>query len=105
MYKLKFIPEVYDDIKIAYDWYESQRIGLGEDFLLALEESYSKISRTPRVYQIIHKIVRRKLLRRFPYGVFFVLQDDEVIVIAIMHTRRQPNEWRSRGLDLLEKLD
>jgi len=53
----------------------------------------------------MHKIVRRKLLRRFPYGVFFVLQDDEVIVIAIMHTRRQPNEWRSRGLDLLEKLD
>ena len=96
MYKLKFIPEVYDDIKIAYDWYESQRIGLGEDFLLALEESYSKISRMPRVYQIMHKIVRRKLLRRFPYGVFFILQDDEVIVIAIMHTRRKPSTWTAR---------
>jgi len=96
MFKLKLKQEVYDDIKVAYDWYESQRIGLREDFLLTLEESYSKITRTPKIYQLIHKIVRRKLLRRFPYGVFFVLRDDEVIVIAIMHTKRKPSDWNAR---------
>ena len=96
MYTLKFKPEVYNDIKVAYDWYESQRIGLGEDFLLTLEESYSKITRTPKVYQLIYKTVRRKLLRRFPYGVFFVLKDDEIIIIAIMHTRRKPSDWNER---------
>ena len=79
MYNLKFKPEVYNDIKVAYDWYESQRIGLGEDFLLTLEESYSKIKRTSKVYQLIYKIVRRKLLRRFPYGIFFVIT--ELIVL------------------------
>jgi len=96
MYNLKFKPEVYNDIKVAYDWYESQRIGLGEDFLLTLEESYSKITRTPKIYQLIYKIVRRKLLRRFPYGIFFVLRDDEIIIIAIMHTRRKPSDWNER---------
>ncbi len=96
MHKLKFKPEVYDDIKTAYDWYESQRTGLGEDFLLTLEESYSKITRTPKVYQRIYKIARRKLVHRFPYGVFFVLRDDDVIVIAIMHTRRKPSDWGER---------
>ncbi|HIP61132.1 MAG TPA: type II toxin-antitoxin system RelE/ParE family toxin [Sulfurovum sp.] len=96
MHNLKFKPEVYNDIKIAYDWYESQRIGLGEDFLLTLEESYAKIARTPKVYQLIYKTVRRKLVRRFPYGVFFVLRDDEVIVVAIMHTRREPSDWNER---------
>ena len=96
MYNLKFKPEVYNDIKAAYDWYESQRIGLGEDFLLTLEESYSKITRTPKVYQLIYKTVRRKLLRRFPYGVFFVLKDDEIIIIAIMHTRRKLSDWNER---------
>ena len=96
MYTLQFKPEVYNDIKVAYDWYESQRIGLGEDFLLTLEESYSKITRTPKVYQLIYKTVRRKLLRRFPYGVFFVLKDDEIIIIAIMHTRRKPSDWNER---------
>jgi len=96
MYQLKLKPEVYTDIKVAYDWYESQRVGLGEDFLLTLEESYSKITRTPKVYQLIYKIVRRKLLRRFPYGVFFVLKNDEIIVIAIMHTRTNPSDWNER---------
>ena len=96
MYTLKLKPEVYNDIKIAYDWYESQRIGLGEDFLLTLEESYSKITRTPKIYQLIYKTVRRKLLRRFPYGLFFVLRGDEVIIIAVMHTRRKPSDWNER---------
>ena len=93
MYTLSFKPEVYDDIKNAYQWYESQCVGLGEDFLLTLEESYAKITGTPKLYQDIYKNVRRKLVRRFPYGIFFVLRDNEVIVIAIMHTRRKPSDW------------
>jgi len=96
MYTLTLKPEVYNDIKIAYDWYESQRIGLGEDFLLTLEESYSKITRTPKIYQPIYKTVRSKLLRRFPYGLFFVLRGNEVIIIAVMHTRRKPSDWNER---------
>ncbi len=60
MYIITFKSEVYDDIKVAYDWYESQRVGLGEDFLLTLEESYAKIVKTPKLYQKIYRSVRRK---------------------------------------------
>lgn len=96
MTTLEFKPEVYDDIKTAYDWYESQRIGLGEDFLLSLEESYAKITRDPKVYQVLHKSARRKLVRRFPYGIFFTLRENKIIVIAIMHTKRNPINWNKR---------
>ena len=96
MYNLAFKPEVYDDIKTAYDWYESQRVGLGEDFLLTLEDSYAKITRTPKLYQDIHKNVRRKLVRRFPYGLFFVLRGNSVIVLAVLHTKREPLVWQDR---------
>jgi len=51
MYAIAFKTEVYDDIKTAYDWYESRSVGLGEDFLLTLEESYAKIIRTPKLYK------------------------------------------------------
>jgi hypothetical protein len=47
MYKIAFRPEVYHDIKTAYDWYETQRKGLGEDFMLTLDESFSMIARDP----------------------------------------------------------
>lgn len=49
MYTIEFKLEVYEDVKVAYDWYESQRIGLGEDFLLTLEESDVKILRNPKI--------------------------------------------------------
>lgn len=96
MYRLTFKPEVYYDIKTAYDWYETQRAGLGEDFLLTLEESYAKITRNPKLYQDIYKSVKRKLVRRFPYGIFFVLREDMIIVLAVLHTKREPQEWHGR---------
>ena len=97
MYTIEFKPEVYDDIKVAYDWYESQRVGLGEDFLLTLEESYAKIVRMPKLYQLIYETVRRKLVRRFPYGVFFTLRGDKIIVIAVLHTKSNPVTWNERA--------
>ena len=96
MYRLVFRPEVYDDVKTAYDWYETQRVGLGEDFLLMLEASYATITRTPKAYQKIHLSVRRKLVRRFPYGIFFVIKKEVVIVLALLHTKREPQKWEER---------
>ena len=98
MYALSFKEEVFFDIKVAYDWYEKQRVGLGEDFLLSLEASYANIVRDPQIYQNIYKSVRRKLIGRFPYAVFFVLDEErkQIIVIAVMHTKRNPNNWTKR---------
>jgi len=96
VYTLEFKPEVYDDIKVAYDWYEEQRVGLGEDFLLTLEASYAKITRTPKAYQVLYKNVRRKLTRRFPYGVFFIIDNQKIVIIAIMHTKRNLSDWTQR---------
>ena len=98
MYTLAFKEEVYSDIKVSYDWYEKQQIGLGEDFLRSLESSYSQISREPKVYQNIYKLVRRKLINRFPYALFFVLNEKKksITIIAVMHTKRNPNSWTKR---------
>ena len=96
MFTLHFKPQVYDDIQIVHDWYEEQRIGLGEDFLLALEESYAKIRQTPKIYQVIYKHIRRNLVRKFPYGIFFIIEEDKIIVIAVLHTKRKPSDWITR---------
>ncbi len=54
-------PEAESDIKDAYQWYEAQRKGLGESFLLCIEEALSRASRNPDIYSIVHKNVRRVL--------------------------------------------
>ena len=89
-------PEAEADIGDAYKWYESQRKGLGESFLLCIEESLARISRKPSIYRLVHENVRRILIHRFPFGIFFVEEDDRVVIIAVLHARRNPKAWKKR---------
>ena len=56
--------EAEADINDAYQWYESQRKGLGESFLLCIEEALSRVSRTPLIYAIVYNNIRRVLIHR-----------------------------------------
>lgn len=61
-------PIALKEIEEAWQWYESRREGLGNDFVLCVEESLEKISRNPKLYPTVHKEIRRALIRRFPYA-------------------------------------
>jgi toxin ParE1/3/4 len=89
-------PDAERDIAEAYRWYEEQRIGLGADFLLCVEEGLAKIQRAPEAYPVVHKNVRRLLIKRFPYGIFYAVEQPVIIVLAVFHERRDPTAWRSR---------
>lgn len=89
-------PEAESDIEDAYLWYESQRKGLGESFLLCIEEALSRASRNPTICSVVYKKVRRVLIRRFPFGVFFIVSETSISVLAVLHARRDPKAWKSR---------
>jgi len=89
-------PEAEADIASAYDWYERQRAGLGDDFELCLEAGLQSIEQRPKIYQKIYRSVRRAMIQRFPYLVFFVERPKEVIVIAVLHVRQSPETWQKR---------
>ena len=93
---LVFHPEVQAEVDDAYRWYEQQRPGLGDDFLAALEVVYRRLEQTPKMHQMIYQDVRRALMRRFPYGIFYRVQIDRVEVIAVQDCRRDPARWQSR---------
>ncbi|MCF6280924.1 MAG: type II toxin-antitoxin system RelE/ParE family toxin [Candidatus Polarisedimenticolaceae bacterium] len=88
--------EAESDIKDAYEWYEAQRKGLGENFLLCIEEALSRASRHPAMYSIVYKGVHRVLIHRFPFGVFFIEGKESISVLAVLHARRNPKEWKNR---------
>lgn len=88
--------EAERDLAEAHDWYESKVTGLGSDFLLRVDAALSSILRTPKTYPLVHKEVRRALTRRFPYGVFYLVEEARIVVIAVMHARRDPEAWRRR---------
>lgn len=85
------------DITETFNYYESKRLGLGYDFLLCIEESFSKIERNALQYQLVHKGLRRCLVHRFPYAVFYFVDDNDVIVTAVIHAHRDPTSWDERA--------
>lgn len=84
------------DVLDAALWYEQRSPGLGAEFLRALDATLSDIATMPERYPLVRGKARRALLRRFPYGVYFVVTPDLVGVIACMHARRDPRRWRER---------
>ena len=89
-------PEAEAEIAEAYDWYEARSPGLGADFLLSIEAALQAAARNPRRFPVLHKGVRRGLTKRFPYQVFFLDDDQRVVVLAVFHAKRNPERWRNR---------
>ena len=78
------------------EWYEEQRSGLSLEFRSALDQTLSAIDNNPELYARVYRDLRRALLRRFPYGVFYMQRAEGVIVAAVLHTSRSPELWRAR---------
>lgn len=95
-YKLIIQPEAEYDIQDAFEWYESKNPGLGSEFVRAVDACLSGIGRNPLGYQIIHKQVRRVLIRRFPYVILYFFEQDTIFIIACFHTKRDPKQWLDR---------
>lgn len=89
-YLLSFMPEVEEDAVSAYVWYEEKAKGLGEEFLRAFYASAAEIVRTPKLCPKIYKNFHRKLLKRFPYVVYFLVESETVIVYGLFHCARNP---------------
>jgi len=85
------------EIAEAYRWYEERRDGLGNDFLLCMEESFEKIDRSPEQYPVVHREVRRALMRRFPYGIFYIHEKERIVVLSVFHGSRNPKDWMKRA--------
>lgn len=97
-YRLDFLPQVEQDVQDAYDWYELQLPGLGEDFLLSTDAAINAIVRKPLINAVEHKGIRKSKTKRFPFGVFYVVDKETITVIAIVHLARHPKTWKSRTI-------
>ena len=99
-YLLSIQPETEDDLQEVYKWYENRRQGLGDEFLLRVEAALNSITMNPLSCATVHRNIRRKLTRRFPFGIFYLIDQDTISVLAVLHVRRNPDQWRNRSKEL-----
>jgi plasmid stabilization system protein ParE len=76
------------DLRAARDWYEQQRAGLGDEFLLSIADAMIRLEESPRRVPEYYHGFRRLLTERFPYKIFYRIESDAVIVFRILHVAR-----------------
>lgn len=87
---------VVNDAEEAIFYYESRKLGLGDDIKLCLFTGLDDILLNPLHCAKKHKEVRIKYIIRFPYGIHYILKGDEIKIIAFFHVRREPGKWKER---------
>jgi plasmid stabilization system protein ParE len=94
--EIRLRPEAEQDLADAAAWYEEHRPGLGQEFLNEARSAFSAIAEMPSMYGAIHRSTRRALMHRFPFGIFYRVEKDCVVVLAVLHGSRHPRRWKRR---------
>ncbi len=89
-YHLAFRPEVEEDAIAGYIWYEEKAKGLGEEFLRLFYAKAREIPRNPLLFRNVYNDFRRQLLKRFPYAIYFRIEDEKIVVFGLFHCARDP---------------
>jgi toxin ParE1/3/4 len=84
------------DIQSAFEWYEFQRAGLGTEFLAVVRERLEAVRAHPESNPVLYRGIRRAVVSRFPYLIFYVVRPERVAVLAVLHHARNPAIWPRR---------
>ena len=97
---LKYTDRSLADLETALHWYEKQRKGLGFDFLDCIEASIYNILLFPEMYQVQYKNFRSCPIRRFPFSIFYTIEEKVIIIHSIFDNRQDPEKRpKSSGIN------
>src|SRR5205809_941291 len=91
-----FHPAARDEYLDAARFYEGRRSGLGARFTAEVEATIAQILEAPRRWSFIEEDIRRCITHVFPNGILYTIEDDTVLIVAVMHCSRKPGYWRRR---------
>lgn len=93
---LRLLPTAELEFADAAIWYERRRAGLGRRFVSAVEETFERILRRPDRFETPYRDLQRAPVADFPYGVYFRQEGDCVLIVAVFHLHRDPQQLRRR---------
>ena len=92
----RFRKEAERELSESASWYESQNPGLGQRFLDQIQIALAGIAERPLLYSQLRPNIRRCSLRRFPFGILYKIEGEMVVVVAVIHGKRNPGRWKNR---------
>ena len=92
----EFHPEALDEYQQAALWYAERDQSVALRFVTFIEDAIERVVTAPERWRVIDEDVRRCLTRVFPYAILYTIEDDSVLIVAVMHVSRAPGYWKSR---------
>jgi hypothetical protein len=95
---LRVLPEAEEELSSAVERYERDRAGLGVELMIVVDKALEEIERSPLSCAAWFRgsAYRMKVLTRFPFVIFYRVEDERVEVVAFAHGKREPGYWRGR---------
>jgi plasmid stabilization system protein ParE len=72
---------------------------LAQAFINAVEDAIFRIVESPTRWAVVDEDIRRCLTRKFPYGILYTIEEDYILIVAVMHCSREPGYWKERVRD------
>ena len=91
-----FLPEAEEEMNEAEQFYEGESEGMGEDFLDEVQHTVESILAFPKSGPVVSENLRRRILRRFPFGLLYAVEDERIVIVAFAHLKRRPGYWKDR---------
>ena len=97
-YEIVILTEAIVDLESIIDWYEAQKLGLGENFFLEFEATAHRLKQNPYLYQESFLFIRKAILSGYPYLIFYAVDEInfQIEIIAVLHQRINPDEIKKR---------
>ncbi|MBL8029540.1 MAG: type II toxin-antitoxin system RelE/ParE family toxin [Fibrobacteres bacterium] len=92
-----FHPAAAEELSAAIEWYNTNAIGLGTEFLSEIEEAIDRIISFPQLWPLVNNNYRRCLTGRFPFAIIYRINNDVIQILAIAHLSRKPGYWQKRN--------
>lgn len=97
--RLSYHPEAEAELIEAAEFYEGRSSGLGERYLAEFDTTVAEVQSKPRLWPIVEGDVRCHAMKRFPFGIYDRVLDDELRILVVKHHSRHPDYWRDRLTD------
>ncbi|MEH1791988.1 MULTISPECIES: type II toxin-antitoxin system RelE/ParE family toxin [unclassified Nostoc] len=94
--KYVFHPTALSEYGEAVNFYAERRVELAQAFINAIEDTIFRIIQSPNRWAIVEENIRRCLTRKFPYGILYTIEEDYILILAVMHCSREPGYWKER---------
>jgi len=92
----RFHPDAEAELINAINYYEESRENLGLEFAEEVYATIQRITEFPQAWRRMTETTRRCLTNRFPYGVVYMIGIEEIVIIAVMHLKKEPGYWKKR---------